>query len=551
MNQRVLVVGFDGVGYPFMSQLIAQGIVPNLADFAAHGVQGPLTTVLPTQSLPAWPSFATGMNPGKHGVYHFYKLDGYNLRPCSSEDLRGMAVWDYLSSLGKRVFVVNVPLTFPPYDVNGIMVSGFPAPPGSDGIDGLQCFPHDLKKKLLEIAPDYKMEPLMGNWVRGLATDDQILERIHETLDARKRLILHLMDDASWDVFFTVFTCSDRILHWFWRHHDPTHPASTPDGRAKYGHAIRDFFRELDAILGIMLTKAGENTTTFVISDHGHSPQIAHVGVNELLADIGVLKYDFWHRLGLTKPRLQAIVSTLGLETVAKSLPKKVRSAVPIGADFSQSKAYYCWFGAINVNLKGRDPTGIVEKEDYDKVRDELTQLLINYKDPETGQLIVDKVYRREEIYSGNFLESAPDILAVFHDGYGPQTINSNGRPIQRIDASVFDLSKPVTETSGHHWFSNIDGIFYGRGPSIRAGATVRGARLIDVVPTLLHLLSIPIPKNMDGKVLDVFAQGSEPFRRPIEYSGTISTSVSKTSPWSVEEEQAVMKRLADLGYMG
>ncbi len=548
----MLVIGFDGAPYRLISRLIEQGKMPNLASMASKGVRGPLTSVLPPQSLPAWPSFASGMNPGKHGVYHFYKTSGgYNIRPCSSEDIRGITIWDYLTSLGRTSILVNVPLTYPPYEIKGLMVSGFPAPPGRHGLDGVRCYPESLEKEILSIALEYKMEAVAGDWAKGLAREEELLERLYQTMKDRTRVVIHLMKNP-WDFFMVVYTCTDRVQHWFYRHTDPDHPAATAEGQKKFGQAIDDFFSALDTELGSILKHVDDSTTTAVLSDHGHSKQIAHVGVNQVLADIGMLKFHAAYRVGFTKTNIQQQLDSLGLVGLAQRLiPKKFRSAVPSGPDFSRSLAYCRCFGDIHVNLKGRDAEGIVRIEDYDRVRDDVIRLLLDYKDALSGEPIVEKVYKREEIYSGPFLENAPDLLAVFQSGYGPRTYNSNRKSIQRIDGSEFDLTKPIVESSGHHWFSSMDGIFFAQGPSIKKGTNINRARIIDVAPTILHLMGLAIPSNMDGKILDLFDANSEPARRKVEQAGEILATQKKDTPWSAEEEQAVMKRLADLGYMG
>lgn len=529
--------------------------MPNLAGLAANGVEGPLRSVLPPLSLPAWPSFATGTNPGKHGIYSFYtpKSGGYNMRPFSSQDIRGMTIWDYLDSIGKTSYLVNMPLTYPPYEINGVMVSGFPGSTGKQEPE-LYCFPESVAAELGAIAPHYKIE---ADNTRGFETgdEDQILEILCETLRERTKVVLHLLRDKAWELFIAVFTCTDRVQHMFWRHMDPNHPAATPLGRSRYGNVIDEFFQAVDEVLGSMLELVDERTTSIVVSDHGHSAQSAGVGVDQLLADIGMLKYSASNRLGFTQATLYRKLAGTGLLRLAQQvIPKKIRSKIPTGIDFAHSMAYCYGFGAINVNLKGREPAGFVEKDDYERVREELSHLLLSYVDPSTGKPIVAKVYRREEIYRGDKLNLAPDILAVFHDGYGPRSWNLNGKAIQRIDAREYASASgliQIIKSGSHHWFSSMDGIFFAGGNAIKQGARLEGAQLIDVAPTILHLLSVPIPKNMDGRILEIFHPASEPAKRPVEFAGEVRAEGTSESPWSREEEEAVMKRLADLGYMG
>jgi len=522
--------------------------MPNLKALGSSGVQGPLKSVLPPQSLPAWPSFVSGMNPGRHGVYSFYKpeSDGYDIRPFSSEDIRGLAIWDYLTSLRIRCFLVNVPLTYPPYPIDGIMIPGIPAPLLTEEV---RCFPESFAQELHAVAPNYTVE-ITGN----LGYDeDRILSTLHKILDERTKVVLHLLKDKTWQFFMVVFTCSDRVEHVFWRHLEPDHPAGTALGRRKYGQVIDEFFQKLDRNLGKILEIVEGDATTIVVSDHGHGPQIAEVGVNQLLAEVGAVKHARSYKMGLTKSNLYDNLSKRGLLKLAtKFVPKKVRSAISTGIDYQHSTAYCYSFGAINVNLKGREPQGSVAKVDYWKVVEELVKSLLVYVDPFDGKPIVEKIYRREEIYWGEALDSAPDILVIFRDGYGPRSWNPNGKVISRFRPEEIDVSKALIESGGHHWLSTLDGIFFAKGDSIKRGAKIDGTSITDITPTILHLMSLAIPRNIDGKVLtQIFRTDSEPAKRGAQYSETILSKDLTGIPWSAEEEEAVKKRLSDLGYIG
>ena len=530
--------------------------MPHLEEIAKTGVSGPLRSTLPPQSLPAWPSFATGMNPGKHGVYSFFTIEPstHVARPFSSEDIRGLTIWDYLSSKGSQCILVNMPLTYPPYPISGIMVSGFPAPPGPIKSAEITCFPESLGDELKSVAPGYKIEPpITRDYQTVIGDESTILKMIYDTMKERTRLALYLIKEKPWDVFCVIFTCSDRVEHIFWRHFEPKHPASTAKGLHEYSSVIPEFFHALDDALGLIRAKIDNSTTTIVVSDHGHSAQVAQVGVNQLLADVGMLKYHGAYRVGLTRDRLTRLAASLGLSVflVKRLVPKRFLDKISSGVEYSQSTAYCYRFGAINLNIKGRDGDGVVEKEKFDLMRDKIAALLLGYTDSQTGERIVEKVLKPEEIYWGERLSAAPDLLAIFRDGYGPESWNPNGKTIQRIDSSEFDVTKPIIECGGHHWLSTMNGILFACGPSISRGEPVNGAEIIDIAPTIIHLLSLPIPKNIDGKVLPIFRHDSEAALRPIQYASDLQIHSQPASTWTEQEEAEVTKRLADLGYLG
>lgn len=547
LEHRVVVVGFDGAPYALINRLVDQNKMPNLKSVARDGVQGPLKTVLPPQSLPAWPSFVTGMNPGRHGAYSFFRprSGAYDLQPFSSEQIRGLTIWDYLTTLGRSSFLVNVPLTYPPYKIDGVMISGMPAPLL---IAGIPVFPESLSEELLTVAPNYKVEIS----AHGQYDEGRILSMLYEVMEERAKVTLHLLKDKTWQFFMVVFTCSDRVEHVFWRYLDPSHPAGTPGGRERFGQAIDQFYHALDDNLGKILEVAGDEATTIVVSDHGHGSQTAEVGVNQLLAEIGALEYTKSYCVGLTKSNLYEKLWRMGLIKLAKKIiPAKFRSAVSTGVDYERTSAYCYSFGAINLNVKGREPQGVVLVEDYSKKLNDVANAILAYTDPLDGRPIAKKIYKRDEIYWGEALDAAPDLLVVFRDGYGPTSWNSNGKPIRRYRPEEVDVTKPLIESGGHHWFSTMDGIFFAKGPSIKRGATLEGASIIDAVPTVLHLMSIPIPANIDGKILEIFDAASDPAKRQPQHADAILSKRPPQVTWSVEEEKAVTKRLADLGYLG
>jgi predicted AlkP superfamily phosphohydrolase/phosphomutase len=431
------------------------------------------------------------------------------------------------------------------------MVSGFPAP--QIGAPEIACSPESMLNELQKVAPKYRIEaPYTRDYQTGTGDESNILRMLDETMKERTKLILHLIEQR-WDVFFAIFTCSDRVQHIFWRHLDRNHPAATPEGLQKYGSVIANFFHELDHALGLIMGKVDASTTTFVVSDHGHAAQVAHVGVNQLLAELGIVRYHRAYQFGLTTDTLIRLAASFGISVslVKKLVPKKVLNKIPSGIDFSRSTAYCYRFGAINLNVKGRESLGIVDKERFEAERDNLARTLLDYVDPQTGMRLVEKILKPEEIYSGEQTSSAPDLLVIFRDGYGPRSWNPNGKPIQRIDSSEFDVTKPIIECGGHHWLSTVDGIFFVNGPTVRNDQSIDNAEIIDVAPTILHLLSLPIPKNMDGKVLSIFRPDSDPAIRPVEHGPDLQLGITERSAWTKEEEAEITRRLANLGYMG
>jgi predicted AlkP superfamily phosphohydrolase/phosphomutase len=224
--------------------------------------------------------------------------------------------------------------------------------------------------------------------------------------------------------------------------------------------------------------------------------------------------------------------------------------------DWSGTEAYFeenPYYPAIYVNLKGRQPKGIVEPgRAYEEVRDRLIRELEAWRHPQTGEPVVQKAYRRDEVYSGPCLSEAPDVIVHWGlcQGYSYAfRLSSKSRTLawlEQVDPHQPQNLPFFTGKSGHH---RDDGIFLAHGPNIRAGATVAGARILDLAPTLLHLLGLPVPDDMDGRVLEDIlteASGKEVARQA---AAVVPMAVGEGA-YSAEDESLISERLKSLGYI-
>ncbi len=573
--KRVMVIGLDGATFDLMRPWLAEGKLPTLARLIAEGASGEMESVPNMNSAAAWSSFATGLNPGKHGVYWLveYKPNSYELQPTNALSRHGETIWARLSRRGRRVAVLNVPITWPAEPVNGVLVAGWDCPgvysPGF-------TYPPEFAQELLRACD--------GEFVIRASSEapeptlDGSIRRMHEQTRSHLKAAQYVLAQGPWDLFIIVFTTTDIAHHLLWRTIDPTHPDYNPDEAARYGGAMYDIYRELDDAIAMLMGSLDDGTAVIVMSDHGGGISGGAVRyINKWLHSQGLLAYcaeslnGRGNRLSLgalnVRDELQKGVMWLlanviwaerSLRILSEEQKQRIKGWLPdlrglrLRAETRAYAAQIDWsrtlaYGDnannfVRVNLKGREPQGIVAPEDYESVRNRVIERLYTWCDPASGRPLVEKVYKREEIYSGPYTEVAADLEIRWTDVV-PQGLDSAW-----MDGPRFD---PI---SGGH---KPNGILIMRGPGIARGATIEGAKLLDMAPTLLHLMGGPVPATMDGKVLTQAFTPAYLAAHPIVYdeerqplTATPLTSATAEAAYSDDDMREVEARLRMLGYM-
>jgi len=543
---RLLVIGLDGATLDLVRPWAAQGHLPHLAKLIAEGTHGPLESTLPPVTSPAWPSFVTGKNPGRHGVFDFIRPRAGGPRTgafdmVNASQIDGRMIWEYLSDAGLTCGVLNVPITYPPRKVNGYLVPGLLSPD-----QGKTTYPPDfLRPYEAELGP-YRLTPRVSY---KIGNEDAFIADIADLIETQARYALRLMRDHPTDFTMAHFLATDISQHALWKHQDPTHPAHDPAQAARYGNAIRDIYARLDDVIGQMMALAPD-ATVIVMSDHGFGPLHRIVNLNMLFLEAGLLalKQTPWVRLrawafkrGFTPAAVWKVIERVGLQNIVWRVSKKARNEV-VGkflgfedVDWSRTLAYSMGHvGQVYVNLKGREPQGIVEPEDYEAVRERVIGVLKSLGDREGSPLRVDRIIPREEAASGPYLDRAPDLHVVM-DGY--RTI---AFPLFAQDGQI--ITRQIRDDSGCH---RLHGVFIARGQGIAHGE-IAGARIIDLAPTILHLMNVPVPDDMDGHVLTEALVTP----RPVETQTAVPASHAQED-LTAEEAAEVEERLRALGYLG
>ncbi len=536
--RRVLIIGLDGATFDVLNPLMEAGRMPRLKEALASGASGALRSTTPPLTPAAWTTFLTGRHPGSHGIIDFEQYDvrtnefKFNTALCGA---RVRSIWQILGDRGLKVGSVNVPMTYPPMPVNGFLVSGFEAPgPQSDFV-----YPKALKSEILERFSD----PTFGkSWRKklfgGLQLFQQNVDYISRSFHQGAEMTMWLGDRHGWDVVMVVLKLVDNLQHKTWKYLDPRWAGRDKARREIVAHA----FEEIDRATGTLLDyAAAHDATVLIVSDHGHGSLEGKVHPNTLL--------ERWGYLALHRAQVP--------EGQAEKRPHigDVERALPV--DYSKTKACVMHAGNagfLYINLRGRQPTGIVKPSDYETLRDELIARLqgdeCRVRNPQ-GELIplFPEVHKPEEIYGCSRADQPwlPDLILIPHETLAV---------VRRLRGSTIVKWFSYRRMEGTH---RADGIFIATGPGLTRVTDLR-AHIVDCAPTILALLGLPIPSEMEGRVIaeifetpPVIEADATPAVAPTSAVGPTFESVAKSQTgeaYSQEELQRVTDRLSDLGYL-
>lgn len=517
-GDRLLIIGWDGADWEILDDLIKRGLLPNVARMVAEGARGDLASTLPSHSWAAWSSFLTGRNPGEHGVFDFIERHpsqpGKRV-PASSASLKCGSFLESLSAAGREVRAGNIPLTFPPFPVNGRMISGVAIPPGAEFV-----YPDQWKQELRRRAPF----PVNGmEWVHFKEDPFALVDEARRFVKQRTASFEQLLE-GRWDIGICVYLAPDRLQHPFGAYLLPTHPLWVERAESKLAEAVRSVYALLDNELAHLARLAGPNATIVLMSDHGFRPINRVCDLDKVLLELGLMararSADATGAIGRS-PAVQAFLKT----RVGRSFRSRIRK--PSATRWSASTAYQSAMGGgVSVNLKGREPFGTVEPTEHERVKEEIRRSLLSFEDPDTGERPIAEVIAREDLYSGPYVDLAPDLLAR------PANLGSLG-PAPAVTA---DTDWP----SGAH---RRNGIILAAGGRTVAGEL--GQRDIrDLPATALVFAGISDPA-MEGRSIEEIA--GSPVSKPVVAD---TESRQPVGDLSEAEQESIAKHLRDLGYI-
>lgn len=618
-QQKVFVFAVDGADPILMSHFLSKNKLPNFKKLAQSGIYGRLIPTIPEVSPLVWTSFATGKNPGKHRI-----LDILIKKPKSYSKKIGLydrkvnedgttvytkrraakTLWEILSEKGKKCAILHLPGTFPPDEINGVMVSGMGIPdlretfglttfyttkktelrvveikmlsssgpdrwieseiegalgakvpvffyPSGGGVaislkkndseairlsvggwsewmmanfkipsghiiggvfqfklleagDNLTIlrtpvqpspydpvtpytFPRELSAEIAENLGHYKILDRTEDDI----DNDTFLEDVWDRFESKMRITRYFLEKLDWNLFLTYVHTVDNVHHVMWRYFDPEHPKYDSSLAKKYGSVIEEAYLKADKQLGEFLDILDKNTTIVVLSDHGGSAIYKGVHLNTWLHREGYLK---------TLPA--------GEVEIFKGVHRVPRAKGSMPIDWKNTRAFSYGFTGIYLNVKGREPFGLIAPgREYFKIRKEIADKLVKLQDPENGQRVYKKVIFREQMWSGPFVNELPDFVPLLKKGYALAREDLYGQVL--VNAPIVDDFKGrwTAHHAGPYDPEDMAGIFFIKGPRVRKGETIQRIRMIDIAPTLLHLMDIQVPSDMDGNVCyEIFA---------------------------------------------
>jgi predicted AlkP superfamily phosphohydrolase/phosphomutase len=574
---KLLVIGLDGATFDLIKPWVEEGKLPHLASLLAQGTHGNLRSTVPAMSPPAWTSFVTGKNPGKHGIFDFTarKPGSYEIEFINGRWRKAPTMWRLMSDAGKRVCVVAVPISYPPEPVNGAMISGIDTPGATGGVADPSAFhPAELHAEINHAVGPYLISPNLVAYDDSQC--DAMVEAALQTMERKVATAQYLFAKESWDCFMLVLGETDGIAHRLWKYHDKRSPLADERVTNYRGEdPLLRIYRSVDQHIGSFCRMLPDDTTLIVMSDHGQGGNGAKaVYLNHWLAEQGLLRF----KMDTKSTGVPALVrramakqvqwaKTLGMKCLPPTLKRKLLRKTQLAnkmeswlrfshLDWHHTQAYSeetPYFPSIWINVRGREPMGIVQPgAEYEQVREQLIETLSRWQDPDTGQRVIKKVHKREALYTGPFVDYFPDLIIEWGLDQGNSYLFKSSRGTNDRRVSIVRLEGKDREQakSGDH---RDAGICLVAGRQIQRGMQLEGAQLMDLAPTMLYLLGLPVPKDMDGKVLTQLFQPEYLAANRVRYGEATTaeqSGVDQQQAYSQEEEEAIKARLQGLGYL-
>jgi len=523
-KERIIIIGLDSADPDLVQLWTKEGRLPFLASLIESGVWSRLISTRGLFADSPWPSFNTGVSPAKHGFYDYLQLKRgtMDIVRRDARFCRYLPFWWLLREAGKKVAVFDVPKTYP-----------LPGVPGTQVASWGEHYPL-LSRCSLPAAAAEELVARFGSYrhpheivtPKRLSQELHIYDTIRFNVDRRLEATQFLLDQEDWDLFVTVFGEVHYAGHQFYHYFDRSHWAYDPARAIKFGEALPDTYAALDAALAALLKNVSPETAVFIVSVHGIE---TNYSANHLMPTV-------LEKLGFQTPAAPGTgagkaAGVWGLSrTVRELLPKRVRAFINehmlseafhdrmfaqqfrTETDWQRTRAFFLpsdhFQGFLSVNLKGREPWGVVEPgAEYDGVCRQLSYELKRLVNPDTGKPAIAHVVKISDVYRGENLYSLPDVVIQW----------ATDGPIKRLHHPQFGVvaDESFQLRKARH---AVDGFMIATGKHIRKAAQLSGATTLDFAPTILYLMGQAVPRDMDGKVLVELIDDAFKEETPVSY---------------------------------
>jgi len=498
---RVLVVGWDGATFDLLDPLLRAGALPNVARLVERGRTAVLDSTIVPISSAAWVGAVTGGTPGTDGVYDFFEpvADSYDVRLTSALSNRLPPLWRILGWQGLRSVVFGVPLTWPPEEIEGVMVTGMLSP-----FDATYTWPPELADELRGRG----FQPDLGIWRED---KDLTSARMMRQLAIKRRAVLEQLD-GDWDFAMVVFKSLDVLSH---RVYD-----GDPDG------AVAHWMIELDRVLGDLLDAVGPDVNVLLVSDHGFHAYPRNFFTEGWLLEAG-------HAVA-RGPEAEAAVPGGPLVTFRAAEYTQRIAELDLARTVAFAGSAEGNFGGIRLNLAGREPRGIVAPERADALLAQLESELRALVIPGTGAPLVTNVYRGPQLYPGPAAGILPDLLFETDPSVAVRATHRLGAFAQ-LQGTFPDHARA--------------GILVCAGPSIAPSASRGRADIADLAPTVLHLLGLPVHREMQGRACTELLSVDRAVRS-VSGAELATGRTVRFLPAAAGEDPEVLRSLEGLGYL-
>lgn len=517
-RKKLVIIGLDGATYQIIENLISKNKLTFFKNLIQKGIHGKIKSTIPVNGASSWASFFAGKNPGRHNIYDYLSYKNSPASPIiiNKNSIKAPMLWDIANKHDLKTFFFNIPILAEPVPVNGVMVTGFLTPQ-----EKCYAYPESVYEEL------EKLDHVFDCGVNGHLKPNVYFKMMLNIFKKQMEFFSRKIQTTDWDLVFATFNLLERIQRVFW------------DDDSK----IEEAYSIIDSELHAISERLEKSCHLIVLSNYGYSSVNRKFFVNEwlwerkflqrnistqktMITDVDEIIFNHKNghvpfiteiltKSGFTKSNIRSILPTDISELLKTAVPKAIKKMFHreyLDINWKKTQAYFVSenLQGININTKGREPNGIVNPgDDYEKLIDKIISELYHLKDPFSLENVVDDVFRKEELFCGDCLDEAPDIILVpFQNKYALDPNKRNSR----LSIGPTNDDNPIKAQR------NREGTLFLSGPNIKQGVKIHGITIYDLLPTILSLLNIDYNDDFDGKILHkIFenAAGSNYYQSP------------------------------------